>query len=254
MPKKPYHLSHVLKCEFHALWYETECSARTADAEKVIDPQLGKSYSNMPKATFSVLISLFCQIHHFPRNSSDPLPNPQRFLPSHWLIANFCKFIIFCKKKSSSCHLPHLFCSYLLFLSYWQLPRSTHIILNFHLTLGSFVPNSSLSKGSLSRCYLNFCYHWWILTKPYYARVKFISFQGALLDFSLNFSKPVAKCNIFYRFAFFIISSPAHLPLQNLTILPFSSSPLFLGVSLKSTLIWWISKVNKAWTPLERLP
>ena len=156
MPKKPYHLSHVLKCEFHVLWYETECSARATDAEKVIDPRLGKSHSNMPKATFSVLIRLFCQIHHFPRNSSDPLPNPQRFLPSHWLIANFCKFIIFCKKKSSSCHLPHLFCSYLLFLSYWQLPRSTHIILNFHLTLGSFVPNSSLSKGSLSRCYLNF--------------------------------------------------------------------------------------------------
>ena len=156
MPKKPYHLSHVLKCEFHVLWYETECSARATDAEKVIDPRLGKSHSNMPKATFSVLIRLFCQIHHFPRNSSAPLPNPQRFLPNHWFIANFCKFIIFCKKKSSSCHLPHLFCSYLLFLSYWQLPRSTHIILNFHLTLGSFVPNSSLSKGSLSRCYLNF--------------------------------------------------------------------------------------------------
>ena len=99
MPKKPYHLSHVLKCEFHALWYETECSARAADAEKVIDPRLGKSHSNMPKATFSVLIRLFCQIHHFPRNSSAPLPNPQRFLPNHWLIATFCKFIIFCTKK-----------------------------------------------------------------------------------------------------------------------------------------------------------
>ena len=124
MPKKPYHLSHVLKCEFHVLWYETECSARATDAEKVIDPRLGKSHSNMPKATFSVLIRLFCQIHHFPRNSSAPLPNPQRFLPNHWFIANFCKFIIFCKKKSSSCHLPHLLCSYLLFPSYWQLPRS----------------------------------------------------------------------------------------------------------------------------------
>ena len=254
MPKKPYHLSHVLKCEFHVLWYETECSARATDAEKVIDPRLGKSHSNMPKATFSVLIRLFCQIHHFPRNSSAPLPNPQRFLPNHWFIANFCKFIISCKKKSSSCHLPHLLCSYLLFPSYWQLPRSHshHIELSPQLWFicAKFFTFQRVSFPML----LKFCYHWWILTKPYYARVKFISFQGALLDFSLNFSKPVAKCNIFYRFAFFIISSPAHLPLQNLTILPFSSSPLFLDVSLKSTLIWWISKVNKAWTPLERLP
>ena len=135
MPKKPYHLSHVLKCEFHALWYETECFARAADAEKVIDPRLGKSHSNIPKATFSVLIRRFCQIHHFPRNSSGPLPNPQRFLPNQWLIANFWEFIIFCKKKkSSSCHLLHLVCSYLLFPSYWQLPRSHshHIELSPH--------------------------------------------------------------------------------------------------------------------------
>ena len=126
MPGKPYHLSHVLKCEFHALWYETECSTRAADAEKVIDPRLGKSHTNMPKAN--------CQIHHFPRNSSAPLPTPLIFLPNHWLKANFCKFIIFCKKKSSSCHLLHLFCSYLLFQSYWPLPRSHshHIELSPH--------------------------------------------------------------------------------------------------------------------------
>ena len=54
-PGEPYHSSHVLKCEFHALCYEIECSGRAADAEKVIDPGLGKGHSNLPEATFSVL-------------------------------------------------------------------------------------------------------------------------------------------------------------------------------------------------------
>lgn len=54
-PGEPYHLSHVLKCEFHALCYEIECSGRAADAEKVIDPGLGKGHSNFPEVTFSVL-------------------------------------------------------------------------------------------------------------------------------------------------------------------------------------------------------
>ena len=66
MPGKPYHLSHVLKCEFHALWYETECSTRAADAEKVIDPRLGKSHTNMPKAN--------CQIVKFTTFQGTPQP------------------------------------------------------------------------------------------------------------------------------------------------------------------------------------
>ena len=37
-PGEPYHSSHVLNSEFHALCYEIECSGRAADAEKVIDP------------------------------------------------------------------------------------------------------------------------------------------------------------------------------------------------------------------------
>ncbi|XP_073237700.1 uncharacterized protein [Porites lutea] len=36
-------------------FYEIECSGRAADAEKVIDPGLGKGHSNLPEATFSVL-------------------------------------------------------------------------------------------------------------------------------------------------------------------------------------------------------
>lgn len=98
----------------------------------------------MPKATFSVLIGLFCQIHHFPRTSSAPLPIPLRFLPNHWLIANFLKVIIFCKKS----HLPAISFTYFALICCFShighLQGATLIILNFHLTLGSFVPNSSL--------------------------------------------------------------------------------------------------------------
>ena len=50
-----YHSAHILRCEFHALAYEIECSERAKDAEKVIDPDLGKGHSNLPESTFSVL-------------------------------------------------------------------------------------------------------------------------------------------------------------------------------------------------------
>lgn len=42
----PYHSVHVLKCPFHALAYEIECTERAKEAEKVIDPGLGKGHSN----------------------------------------------------------------------------------------------------------------------------------------------------------------------------------------------------------------
>ena len=54
-PGKAYHSANVLKCEFHALAYEIECHARAKEAEKVIDPGLGKGHSNLPESTFSVL-------------------------------------------------------------------------------------------------------------------------------------------------------------------------------------------------------
>lgn len=50
-----YHSAHILRCEFHVLAYEIECSERAKDAEKVIDPDLGKGHSNLPESTFSVL-------------------------------------------------------------------------------------------------------------------------------------------------------------------------------------------------------
>ena len=50
-----YHSAHVLTCQFHALPYEIECTQRAKDAEKVIDPALGKGHSNLPESTFSVL-------------------------------------------------------------------------------------------------------------------------------------------------------------------------------------------------------
>jgi len=40
-----YHSAHVLTCEFHALAYDIECTQRAKDAEKVIDPELGKGHS-----------------------------------------------------------------------------------------------------------------------------------------------------------------------------------------------------------------
>ena len=45
---------HVLTCEFKALAYEIECTQRAKDAEKVIDPELGKGHSNLsPHLGFS---------------------------------------------------------------------------------------------------------------------------------------------------------------------------------------------------------
>jgi hypothetical protein len=52
---EPYHSAHVLKCDFHGLLYEIECAHRAKDAEKVIDPELGKGHSNLPESSFSVL-------------------------------------------------------------------------------------------------------------------------------------------------------------------------------------------------------
>ena len=52
---EPYHSLHALKCDFHALRYEIECTARANEAEKVIDPGLGKGHSNLSESTFSVL-------------------------------------------------------------------------------------------------------------------------------------------------------------------------------------------------------
>ena len=54
-PGEPYHSANILKCEFHALGYGIECHERAKDAEKVIDPGLGKGHSNLPESTFSVL-------------------------------------------------------------------------------------------------------------------------------------------------------------------------------------------------------
>ena len=54
-PGEAYHSANVLKCEFHALAYEIECSQRANEAEKVIDPGMGKGHSNLPESTFSVL-------------------------------------------------------------------------------------------------------------------------------------------------------------------------------------------------------
>ena len=50
-----YHSAHPLKCEFHSLAYEIECAERAKNANKVIDPELGKGHSNLPEVTFSVL-------------------------------------------------------------------------------------------------------------------------------------------------------------------------------------------------------
>ena len=52
---QPYHSAHVLKCDLHGLAYEIECAERAKNAEKVIDPELGKGHSNLPESTFSVL-------------------------------------------------------------------------------------------------------------------------------------------------------------------------------------------------------
>ena len=52
---EPYHSSHVLKCDFHALPYQIERTERAKEEEKVIDPGLGKGHSNLPESRFSVL-------------------------------------------------------------------------------------------------------------------------------------------------------------------------------------------------------
>lgn len=49
-PGERYHSIHVLKCEFHALAYQIECEERAKEAEKVIDPGLGKGHSNLPES------------------------------------------------------------------------------------------------------------------------------------------------------------------------------------------------------------
>ena len=54
-PEEPYHSANILKCEFHALAYEIECNQRAKEAERVIDPGMGKGHSNLPESTFSVL-------------------------------------------------------------------------------------------------------------------------------------------------------------------------------------------------------
>jgi len=50
-----YHSAHALKCDFHALLYEIECTERANSAEDVIYPDMGKGHSNLPEATFNVL-------------------------------------------------------------------------------------------------------------------------------------------------------------------------------------------------------
>jgi hypothetical protein len=50
-----YHSTHVLKCDFHGLLYEIECTRRANNADEVIDPNLGKGHSNLPESTFNVL-------------------------------------------------------------------------------------------------------------------------------------------------------------------------------------------------------
>ena len=52
---EPYHSANILKCEFHALAYEIECNQRAKEAERVINPGMGKGHSNLPESTFSVL-------------------------------------------------------------------------------------------------------------------------------------------------------------------------------------------------------
>ena len=54
-PGEPYHSTNILKCEFHALAYEIKCNQRAKEAERVIDPGMGKGHSNLPESTFSVL-------------------------------------------------------------------------------------------------------------------------------------------------------------------------------------------------------
>ena len=54
-PGEPYRSSHVLKYKFRALAYQIECEERAKEAEKVIDPGVGKGHSNLPESTFSVL-------------------------------------------------------------------------------------------------------------------------------------------------------------------------------------------------------
>ena len=46
---------HAWKCDLHGLAYEIECAKRAKNAEKVIDPELGKGHSNLPESIFSVL-------------------------------------------------------------------------------------------------------------------------------------------------------------------------------------------------------
>lgn len=52
---EPYQSANVLKCELHGLANEIECTERAKDAEKIIDPDLGKGHSNLHESTFSVL-------------------------------------------------------------------------------------------------------------------------------------------------------------------------------------------------------
>ena len=47
--------AHAWKCDLHGLAYEIECAKRAKNAEKAIDPELGKGLSNLPESTFSVL-------------------------------------------------------------------------------------------------------------------------------------------------------------------------------------------------------
>ena len=47
--------AHAWKCDLHGLAYEIECAKRAKNAEKAIDPELGKGLSNLPELTFSIL-------------------------------------------------------------------------------------------------------------------------------------------------------------------------------------------------------
>ena len=51
---KDYASKNVLTCPMHALAYEIECNHRADDAAEIIDPDLGRGYSNACEATFSV--------------------------------------------------------------------------------------------------------------------------------------------------------------------------------------------------------
>ena len=53
-PGEPCNSANVLKCEFHILACESRCNQRANEAERVIDPALGKSHTKRGNTQYTM--------------------------------------------------------------------------------------------------------------------------------------------------------------------------------------------------------